>query len=85
MILLRLVTSSSWNSPRSLLLNIPVGYNASYYLVACSFALESGGFFSGIVLGARSTVGIGWNSKFRTSDPGAEFAGFVAEELEAAA
>jgi len=53
--------------------------------VACSFALESGGFFSGIVLGARSTVGIGWNSKFRTSDPGAEFAGFIAEELEAAA
>jgi len=53
--------------------------------VACSFALESGGFFSGIVLGARSTVGIGWSSKFRTSDPGAEFAGFIAEELEAAA
>jgi len=53
--------------------------------VACSSALESGGFFSGIVLGASSTVGIGWITKFRTGDLGAKSAGFIAEELETAA
>jgi hypothetical protein len=85
MILLRLVTSSSRKSPRSLLLDLPVGYNSSYYLVACSVALESDGFSGGTVLGASSIVGIGRISRLRTSDPGAESAGSIAEELETAA
>ena len=53
--------------------------------MACSSALESGGFSSGIVLGASSTVGMGRISKLRTNDLGAESAGSIAEELEAAA
>jgi len=53
--------------------------------VACSVALESSGFSSRTVLGASSTVGIDRISKFRTSDLGAESAGFIAEGLETAA
>ncbi len=53
--------------------------------MACSVALESGGFSSRTVLGGSSTVGIGRISEFRTSDLGAESAGSIAEELETAA
>ena len=50
-----------------------------------SVALESGGFSGRTVLGGSSIVGIGRISRLRTSELGAESAGSIAEELEAAA